>query len=77
MDVQLTDYAKGCVPVAGELAYAKPLEKATKVFTLHDRNRYQSGKPGDYLVAMEDNHQDIHVMEKEIFLKNYEAVLDR
>ena len=76
-DVQLTDYAKGCLPVAGELAYAKPLEKATKVFTLHDRNRYQSGKPGDYLVAMGDNHRDIHVMEKEIFLKNYEALLDR
>ena len=76
-DVQLTDYAKGCVPMAGEIVYAKPLEKATKVFTLHDKSSYQTGKPGDYLVVMGDNHRDIHVVEKDIFQKNYEAVLDR
>ena len=76
-DISLTDYAKGCVPVSGEIVYAQPLEKATKVFTLHDKNQYQSGKPGDYLVVMGDNLKDIHVVEKGIFLKNYEPVLDR
>lgn len=76
-DLLLTDYAKGCVPMAGEQVYAQELKKATKVFTLHDKNKYQSGKQGDYLVVMGDNHRDIHVVEKEIFVKNYEPLLDR
>ena len=73
-DLQLTDYAKGCVPISGEIVYAQPLTKAAKVFTLHDKSRYQSGQIGDYLVVMGDNLRDIHVVEKEIFRKNYEQI---
>lgn len=72
-NMMLTDYAKGCMPAGNEVVYARPLEKGAKVFTLHDKNRYQSGKPGDYLIARSSNLHDIYIVEQEIFAKNYDA----
>lgn len=70
-DMALTDYARGCIP-AGEIAvYARPLEKGVKVFTLRDKSRYMTGRPGDYLAVRCDDLRDIYVVEKDIFAAAY------
>lgn len=73
-DMLLTDYAKGCMPQAEEVVYAKALEKAVKVFTLRDKKKYQSGQIGDYLVVRCNNPHDIYVVEKGTFEKNYDEL---
>lgn len=70
-DITLTDYAHGCI-AAGEISiYARPLEKGVKVFTLRDKNRYMTGRPGDYLAVRCDNPDDIFVVERDIFDVSY------
>ena len=66
-DIQLTDYARGCVSVIDEKIYAKPLEKNVKVFSSENTDTYVSGKVGDYLTVSFDNKHDIHVVDKDIF----------
>ena len=77
MEWPLTVYAKGCIPITTRQVYAKQLDKPTKVFTLQDKDVYQSGRAGDYLVVKCDNLRDIRIVKQDDFQKNYEAVLDR
>ena len=67
------DHARGCVSVRNEKIYAIPLEKGVKIFSPQLKNKYMSGRPGDYLaVSCEDIH-DIYVVKKEVFDESFES----
>ena len=72
-DMLLMDHARGCVSVRNEKIYAIPLEKGVKIFSPQLKNKYMSGRPGDYLaVSCEDIH-DIYVVKKEVFDESFES----
>jgi phosphoglycolate phosphatase len=73
--IQLHHYAKKCISKGENDIYAKPLEKAVKVFTAWDREKYMYGKIGDYLVNRKDDPHDISIIEKDIFCKTYDAII--
>lgn len=73
-DILLTDYAGLCVPAAEELIYARPLEKGIKIFTKWDKNKYITGRPGDYLAVNQNDLHDIFAVEKGLFDKSYELL---
>ncbi|MBQ0000105.1 MAG: DHH family phosphoesterase [Clostridiales bacterium] len=70
----LTDYAKTCVSTGNVQIYAKPLEKAAKVFTAWDKEKYMAGKAGDYLAVRNDDLHDVYIVEREIFGISYARV---
>ena len=69
--LNLTQYAKTCVPTGKVQIYAKRLEKDVKVFTAWDKEKYMVGKAGDYLAVRTDDLHDVYVVEKKIFAKTY------
>lgn len=73
--LQLTEYAKMCVPTHETLIYAKPLEKGVKVFNSSNKNKYMLGKQGDYLAVRQDDLSDIYIVERDIFEKTYSLAL--
>lgn len=70
-DMQLVDYAHGCVPMGNRQVYARPLERGVKLFTAWDKNKYMLGKPGDFLIAKYEDKHDIYVIEKDLFQVAY------
>ncbi len=72
--LQLMPTAHGCIAEGNVQIYAKPLERAVKVFTKWDRDNYMYGKPGDYLAVRTENLHDIYVIEKSIFEETYREV---
>lgn len=72
--VDLRPFSKKCVSTGKTVIYGRPLQKATKVFTLWDRDSYMLGKPGDYLVAREDDPHDIYIIPQDMFPILYELV---
>lgn len=73
--LQLTEFAKLCIPAGEVHIHAKPLNKGVKVFTPWDKNKYMLGRPGDYLAVRCDDHKDIYVVEREIFLMSHDEIL--
>jgi phosphoglycolate phosphatase len=71
---ELMVYAHSCVPSVDKIILAKPLEKATKVFTHWDTDKYFSGAAGDWLAANEDDFNDCYIIREDIFLKTYAAL---
>lgn len=72
--VNLRPYAKKCIPTGDVYIYAKALTRTTKVFTVWDKDSYMLGKPGDYLVAREDDPQDIYTIPKDMFDAMYQEI---
>lgn len=72
--LQLTDYARTCIPSGEVLIYAKQVDTDVKVFTTWDKDRYMRGKKGDYLAARNDDLHDIYIIEEKIFYKTYTEV---
>lgn len=69
--VPLVDYAHVCIATEDVEIYAKPLEKAVKVFTNRDTSKYMVGKKADYLAIRTDDIKDIYVVDQETFQKQY------
>lgn len=69
--LNLTDYAKACIPSGSVYIHAMPLTRGVKVFTAWDKEKYMLGRPGDYLAVRSDDLHDIYVVEKTIFGKTY------
>ncbi len=67
----LAECAKVCFPIKEVKVFARPLEKAVKVFTLRDSNHYMLGRIGDYLAISLDNPQDVITVEKDFFKQSY------
>ncbi len=68
----LTDYAKRCRTTGVVSIYVKQLEKSVKVFPIWDKERYMTGKPGDYLAVRSDDLHDVYIIENKIFQCSYE-----
>lgn len=68
----LIHIAKACISKQESQIYAKPLQRAVKVFTAWDKEKYVLGLEGDYLAVRLDDLQDIYVIEKNIFSKTYQ-----
>lgn len=75
--IHLQQYAKKCIPKGESYIYAQLLEKAVKVFTAWDTEKYMYGKIGDYLAVRTDDYHDIHVIEKDIFNHTYDKIIDK
>ncbi len=70
--IKLQPFAKKCMAKIESYIYAKPLTKATKVFTMWDTEKYMYGVIGDYLAVKEDDPHDIFIVKKDIFPKTYD-----
>lgn len=73
-NLKLLPFAGTCIPTGKVQIYAKPLEKAVKVFTAWDKEKYMKGKIGDYLAVRTDDLHDVYVVEKKIFGITYKEV---
>jgi len=74
--IHLHQYAKKCISKGESYIYARPLQKAVKVFTSWDAEKYMYGKVDDYLAVRTDDQHDIYVIEKDIFNKTYDRVIE-
>ena len=64
-------FAHTCIPTDEKLVRAISLEKAAKVFTNWDTDKYYHGNPGDYLVANDDDFDDCYIVRNDIFCETY------
>ena len=71
---EIMPYAKECVCRDDAKIYARPLRKATKVFTKWDYEKYMYGKPGDYICYTYDDEHDIYVIKRDVFIETYAKV---
>lgn len=72
--LHLSDYAKICIANGETHIHAKELTGRVKVFTAWDREKYTVGKPGDYLVVLCSDRNDIYVVERDVFDKTYDKI---
>lgn len=72
---RLMEYARTCISRDDTFIYAKPVEKAVKVFPLWEDEKYLLGKKGDFLAVRPDDFHDIYIIEKDIFTRIYEAAI--
>ena len=70
--INLNTVARKCISKGEARILAKPLTRATKVFTMWDKDTYMLAKPGDYLVARKEDYHDIYIIGKDIFSQIYE-----
>lgn len=73
----LVDYAKTCRSTGKVIIYAQKLERAVKIFTSWDKERYMVGKPGDFLAVRSDDLHDVYSIEQHVFDKAYEEVKEK
>lgn len=71
---EIWHYAMTCIPKDEKLVRAKPLDKATKVFTGWDTEKYFSGVAGDWLVANEGSYDDCYIVRGDIFSESYALI---
>ena len=67
----LLPFAHTCIPTDNKLVRAIALNKAAKLFTNWDTDKYYHGNQGDYLVANDDDHDDCYIVRSDIFLDTY------
>lgn len=70
----LESYTKKCIMKGDNTIYARPLEKAVKVFTVYSPDKYKYGHVGDYLAISETDTNDVYIIEQEIFKKTYTEI---
>lgn len=70
--VNLTGFAHTCWPTGETYIYAKRLEKAVKIFTSWDEEKYMLGHMGDYLAVRSDDAHDIYAVAEDVFDFSYE-----
>ncbi len=63
--------ALGCISTGETNVYARKLDKTTKLFPYWDNETYMVGKKGDYIAVSVDDPNDIFIIEKSMFRKNY------
>lgn len=74
-NISLIPYARACVPTGESYIYVRELDHRVKVFTEWDEEKYMLGREGDMLAVRKDDLHDVYVIEKNIFKKTYEEVL--
>jgi len=71
---ELVAYVKSCVAKEETYIYAMPAVKNTKVFTTWNTEGYMYGEPGDYITVRVDDHNDVYIIRKDIFIKSYDRI---
>ena len=69
--LSVVTYAKSCISTGTARIYAKQIDHRVKVFTSWDEEKYYLGKPGDYLVARENDPNDVYIVGGSIFAQTY------
>lgn len=69
--ISLRRVAKTCVSEGGNTILAMPFYTTTKVFTKWNGMEYLKGEPGDYLAVKENDHDDVYIINKDIFTETY------
>ncbi len=67
-------YAHAALSEGDSTIFARPLERAVKLFTAWDDEKYYSGDIGDYIAFREDDEHDIYVIKGWIFDSLYEEI---
>lgn len=67
----LMPYARECICMPGAKILAKKLDKAVKVFTKWDYEKYMYGEAGDYICFNANDEYDIYVIKEEVFKETY------
>lgn len=70
--VNLAEFAHTCMEINETLVHVRKLDKAVKVFTKWDEEKYMLGHPGDFLMVKKDDIHDIYVVTEDIFGISYE-----
>ncbi len=70
----LEKHVHSCVQKGETIIYASILNKAVKVFTKQNEERYMLGNIGDIIAVRCDDLQDVFVLENRIFYKMYEEL---
>lgn len=70
----LLPYAKQCTCLKNAKMYAKPLEKATKIFTKWDYEKYMMGQVGDYICYTYTDENDIYIINQKVLGETYMLV---
>lgn len=71
---ELISYAKKCVCTEEAVVCAKELNKAAKVFTRWDYEKYMLGAPGDYICHPEGNNRDLYIIKRKVMDATYEKL---
>ena len=74
--INLVSHIKGCYSVGTATIVGKQIDHRVKVFTSWDEEKYYLGKPGDFLVARDDNPNDVYIVQEDIFYRTYEEIND-
>ena len=73
---ELLPHARPCGGSGRNVIHARPLARATKVFTPWYTEGYMYGKPGDYLAARGDDTADVYIIAASIFAISYDPVME-
>jgi phosphoglycolate phosphatase len=69
---RIIKYARTIIPRDdSSVIYAKKIDKAVKVFTTWDIEKYYLGNPGDYIACREDDLHDIYIIKERLFDQLY------
>lgn len=69
---ELLPNLRACVSTGVSKTYIAPLKRNTKIFTEINPDGYIYGRPGDYLAVKCADLNDVYIVKKDIFEKNYE-----
>lgn len=72
--IQVIPHVHSCYTTGTATVYAKEIQGRVKVFTAWDNEKYYLGKPGDFLIAKEEDLTDVYIVARNIFFKSYEPV---
>jgi len=71
---KLAAHIKPCIAKDDVCIYALSASKNTKIFTAWNTEGYMYGEPGDYIAIRADDHNDVYIIRKDIFIKSYERI---
>jgi len=72
--IEIVSFAKSCVAKGEIYIYAMPVTRKTKVFTDWNKDGYMLGEPGDYIAIRSDAHNDVYIIQQDIFKKTYDKI---
>lgn len=72
--IHLEEHLQCCISKPKYNVYARQLNKVTKLFYNYNYSEYSYGAPGDYLVVMTEEENDVLIVKKDAFEKSYRQV---
>ncbi len=72
--ISIDELAKLCYPKTDAKIYAKKLNNRTKIFPKDESQEYYLGRKNDYMAIRMDDHEDIYIIQEDIFYRTYEKV---